>query len=109
MVTAQGHAGRSGKLPGTSCADESSKVQYPVCSCQRYFLATADLQVSFEVLKTPDPLWHSVHFGGVFTIELRDHRSIAYGHMIPEFQTSVSQLQCPFSQEQPRRAKLRFL
>lgn len=73
MVTTQGHAGQNGRLPGTSCAEKSSKVQYPVCSHQRYFLATADLQVSFEVLKTPDPLWHTLHFGGVFTIELRDH------------------------------------
>lgn len=73
MVTTQGPAGQSGRLPGTSCAEKSSKVQYPVCSHQRYFLATADLQVSFEALKTPDSLWHTFHFGGVFTIELRDH------------------------------------
>lgn len=73
MVTTQGRAGQKGRLPGTSCAEKSSKVQYPVCSHHRYFLATADLQVSFEALKTPDPLWHTLHFGGVFTLELRDH------------------------------------
>lgn len=55
VVTAQGHAGKHGRPPGTSCAERSSKVQHPASSHQRYFLATADLQVSFEALKTPDP------------------------------------------------------
>lgn len=112
MVTTQGHADRNGKLPGTSCAEQSSKVQHPVCSHPRHFLATADLQVSFEALKTPDPpcLHLPLHLGDVFTIELRDHHSIAcetWYQSLKHLFSSSSVLSSQHSIKQ--RAKLRFL
>lgn len=72
MVTTQGHAGRNGKLPGTSCAKQNSKVQEPVCSHPRYVLAIVDLQMFLEALEPPGPpCHHPLHLGDIFTRELR--------------------------------------
>lgn len=85
-------------------AEQSSKVQCPVCSHPAYLLNTAAIQVSFQALEIPDPPCHPpLHLGecllyrvGGFIIQLLVKHNT-------EFQTPLCELQRPFSPVQPQR------